>query len=214
MLPERYQLIEFETGLRLSDKLQVTVNAYDITIKNFIIRNDLNTTTAGIVYTNLGLSGTRGVEAEGKYNQKWGYIKAGYSFYQTTSIPTELKLTGLNSANSAIPAHKANLQAYIKLNKNISISPNAMYITNKFRNNIDPVTGTAVIDEFPAELHLNCFFNYDNFLLKNFSFGFGIYNITNQQFWLTPWKIDQASRILQTMQGRELHFRLLYNLKN
>ena len=214
ILPERYQLIEFETGLRLSDKFQVTVNAYDITIKNFIIRTDLNTTNTGVAYKNLGVSGTRGIEAEGKYNQKWGYIKAGYSFYQTTNIPKELQLQGLTTVNSGIPAHKANVQAYIKINKDVSISPNAMYLTNKFRNNTDPATGISVVDEFPAELHLSCFLNYDNLFFKNFSFGVGVYNITNQQFFLTPWKNDQSSRIIQTMQGRELHFRLLYNLKN
>ncbi len=214
MLPERYQLIEFETGLRLSDKLQLTVNAYDITVKNFIIRNDLNTTSTGLAYTNLGLSGTRGIEAEGKYNQKWGYIKAGYSFYQTTTIPTELKLDGLSTVNSGIPAQKATVQAYIKLNKDISVSPNIMYLTNKFRNNTDPTDTFSEVQEYPAELHLNCFLNYDNLFFKNFSVGVGVYNITNQQFWLAPWKTDQASRIDQSMQGRELHFRMLYNLKN
>ena len=123
-------------------------------------------------------------------------------------------MQGLTTVNSGIPAHKANVQAYIKINKDVSISPNAMYLTNKFRNNTDPATGISVVDEFPAELHLSCFLNYDNLFFKNFSFGVGVYNITNQQFFLTPWKNDQSSRIIQTMQGRELHFRLLYNLKN
>jgi outer membrane receptor for ferrienterochelin and colicin len=214
MLPERYQLIEFETGLRIGERFQVNINAYDIKIQNFIIRNDINTTITGVAYLNLGESGTRGIEGEGRYNQKWGYIKVGYSFYQTTAVQKELFLTGLSTVNSGIPAQKASLQAHIKLNKDISINPNVLYLTNKFRNNTSPTDTFSEVQEYPAELHLSCFVNYDNFLLKNLSFGVGVYNITNEQFFLVPWKVDQSSRIVQTMQGRELYFRMSYNLRN
>ncbi|MCS6794775.1 MAG: TonB-dependent receptor plug domain-containing protein [Raineya sp.] len=211
--PETYRLIELETGLKIKDKLLLTVNAYDIFINDFIVRRDtLIFNNPSVIYENGGQSGTRGIEVDAKWSQKWGYFRAGYSFYRV-SIPNDIQRLPLVPTDfSGTPAHKFTLQGNLKISKDFSLNPTFMYITNKFKI-LDPILDRTDSEEFPNEQHIHLFANYDNFLLKNLSFGLGCYNLLNQRQWLIPWKTDFSSRVVLPSQGRELYVRIVYHLK-
>jgi outer membrane receptor for ferrienterochelin and colicin len=212
--PETYRLIEFETGFKLKDNLLITVNAYDILINDFIIRRDtLINNNPDITYENAGNSGTRGIEVDGKWSQKWGYFRGGYSFYRVSVSNDVQRLPLVPTDFSGTPAHKFTLQGHIKINKNLSVNPTFMYLTNKFKI-VDAVLDRTDSQEFSNEQHIHLFINHENFLLKNLSFGIGCFNILNQRQWFVPWKTDFSSRIVLPSQGRELYIRLMYRLKS
>ncbi|GAB4493291.1 MAG: TonB-dependent receptor [Raineya sp.] len=212
--PETYRLIEFETGFKLKDNLLITLNAYDILINDFIIRRDtLINNNPDITYENAGNSGTRGIEVDGKWSQKWGYFRSGYSFYRVSVSNDVQRLPLVPTDFSGTPAHKFTLQGHIKLTKDLSVNPTFMYITNKFKI-ADALNDRTDSQEFPNEQHIHLFINHENFLLKNLSFGIGCFNMLNQKQWFIPWKTDFSSRIVLPSQGRELYVRLMYRLKS
>ncbi|WP_448529526.1 TonB-dependent receptor plug domain-containing protein [Raineya sp.] len=214
MKPETYRLVEFETGFKWKDNLLITVNAYDIFIRDFIVRRDtLINNNPRLNYANTGNSGTRGIEVDGKWSQKWGYLRAGYSFYRVSVSNDAQRLPLVPTDFSGTPAHKFTLQGNIKITKDFSISPTFMYLTNKFKI-ADALFDRTDSQEFSNEQHIHLFANYDNFLLKNLSFGIGCFNILNQRQWFVPWKTDFSSRIVLPSQGRELYVRLTYRLKS
>lgn len=212
--PETYRLLEFETGFKLKDNLLLTVNAYDILINDFIIRRDtLINNNPDFTYENAGNSGTRGVEVDAKWSQKWGYFRSGYSFYRVSISNDVQSLPLVPTDFSGTPAHKFTLQGHIKITKDLSVNPTFMYLTNKFKI-LDAVFDRTDSEEFSNEQHIHLFINHENFLLKNLSFGIGCFNILNQNQWFIPWKTDFSSRITLPSQGRELYVRLMYRLKS
>jgi len=212
--PETYRLIEFETGFKLKDNLLLTINAYDILIRDFIIRRDtLINNNPDFTYENAGNSGTRGIEVDAKWSQKWGYFRGGYSFYRVGVSNDIQRLPLVPTDFSGTPAHKFTLQGHIKITKDLSVNPTFMYLTNKFKI-ADALLDRTDSQEFSNEQHVHLFINHENFLLKNLSFGIGCFNILNQKQWFIPWKTDFSSRITLPSQGRELYVRLMYRLKS
>lgn len=213
--PERFRLIEFEAGYKLGSNFQITANAFDILIRDFIFRRDLIIPNAGIsvLYDNIGNTGTRGIEAVGNLTQKWGYLRMGYSFYQTTQTQPEQIVPRVSSINSGVPAHKLSMQGNFRISKDFSVNPTIMSMTNKFSIK-NPVSAPNESREYPEELHISLHLQYSNILLRNLNLGFGCINLLDGQYWFAPWKRDFSSAVNLPFQGREFYIRLSYNIKS
>jgi outer membrane receptor protein involved in Fe transport len=209
--PERFRLIEFEVGYRLTPDLQINANVYDILIKDFIIREDLITTDA--LYKNIGNSGTQGIEVEARYRKKWGYVNFGYSFYRVSETQVSQKLPLVSQVFSGTPAQKATLQASFQVNSRLSLSPTLLYTTNKFKI-ASILFNPTDSKEYAPEILVNFNVNYKDFLVKNLTLSVGGYNLLNQSQWYVPWKIDFSSDIELPAQSREFLVRFLYQLGN
>ncbi|MDW8286661.1 MAG: TonB-dependent receptor plug domain-containing protein [Flammeovirgaceae bacterium] len=212
--PEKFQLIEFEAGLKLADYFFVNANVYDIITRDFIIRKDtLINFSADIIYTNIGAIGTRGIEVDGKIHGKWGYIKSGYSFYQVSKTNKIIALPFVPTVFPGIPAHKFTLQNYLKLSKKISSNVTFIHFSNKFEI-ADVLFNPDDSREYKNEQHLHLYLNYNDFLLKNLSVGLGCHNLLNQRHWFISWKTDLSSNVILPSQGREIYLRMTYQIKS
>ncbi|TAE69588.1 MAG: hypothetical protein EAZ85_12875 [Bacteroidetes bacterium] len=212
--PETFTLIEFEAGWKPSNSLQFNVNIYDIVIDDFISRQDvIVNNTPQFNYVNIGRSGTRGIEAEGRLKQKWGYLNLGYSFYTVSETQPETKLPEVSTVNSGIPAHKFTLQGHIKILPDFSINPTIMYFSNKFKiNSAFAPNPTAV--EYNSELHIQLYLQYNNFITRNITVGLGCTNLLDGKFWFLPSKKDATSDVFIPYQSREFFLRVSYKIKS
>jgi len=209
ILPERFRLIEFETGLKIGDKLQLNANLYDIVIQNAITRRDLS--TANFEFINTGDIGTQGIEGEARYRTEKMDIQFGYSFYRVSKNSKEREIPTLPTVFPGVPAQKATLRISRELTENLSANVTFMYLTNKFRvSDLRP----GFIEQYSNEQHLNINFQYKNFILKNLTFMFGCYNALDQKQYFLPWKRDAGAEVYLPSQGREFLVKLMYNIKN
>jgi len=209
ILPERFRLIEFETGLKIGDKLQLNANLYDIVIQDAITRRDLGTTN--FEFINTGDIGTQGIEGEARYRTEKMDIQFGYSFYRVSKNSKEREIPTLPTVFSGVPAQKATLRISRELTENLSANVTFMYLTNKFRvSDLRP----GFIEQYSNEQHLNINFQYKNFILKNLTFMFGCYNALDQKQYFLSWKRDFSAEVYLPSQGREFLVKLMYNIKN
>ena len=209
ILPEKFQLIEFEVGFRIDKKLRLSTNVYDIQIQNFITRQDLNTTQ--FEFTNAGNVRTQGIEGELCLQKTWGEVNLGYSFYRVFEANKDRLIEGLPSVMPGLPAQKATLRVSVNITKDFSVNMLLIHLTNKFRKSF--IESNAVY-EFPSEQHLNLNLQYKNFLLKNLSVTLGCYNVLDQVQYLLSSKRDGSSDVFLPTQSREFLLKLIYNIKN
>lgn len=209
ILPERFQLIEFEAGFRIDKKLRLSANVYDILIQNFITRQDLGTTA--FQFANTGNIGTQGIEGEAYYQAGWGDVHFGYSFYRVSQAENDKLIEGLPTVAPGLPAQKATLRVSLNVRQDITANVVFMYLTNKFRRS--SFTSNTVY-EYPNEQHLNLNIQHKNFLLKNLTLMLGCYNVLDQTHYLLSWKRDFSADIFLPTQGREFVLKFIYNFKN
>ncbi|MBE0652921.1 MAG: TonB-dependent receptor plug domain-containing protein, partial [Bacteroidales bacterium] len=94
--PEKTLVMEAEAGYQFSEKTFLTLNLFDMTIRNPIVYTffqdeiikEIYGPNSGLyVYQNFKKSGTRGFELDFRFQDKWGYLKANYSFYSVGNKP-------------------------------------------------------------------------------------------------------------------------------
>lgn len=209
ILPERFRLIEFETGFRLGNKLQLNANVYDIYVQNFITRQDLS--TSGFEFLNAGNAGTQGIEGDAKYKASWGEVQVGYSFYRVSKNDPLREIRTLPTVFAGTPAQKATLRISANITQDISVHLNFIHLTNKFRNSDFNI---KVIQEFPNEQHLNFNIQHKDFLVKNLTLMASCVNALDQKHSYVSWKRDFSAEIYLPAQGREFLLRLIYQIKN
>lgn len=213
--PEKFRLIEFEMGWKPRPNFQITANIYDVRISEYITRQDILNNVGQAVgsFVNLGNSGTQGVEAELKWQPKWGTLTAGYSFYRVTDMNENFKLPRISTVLPGVPAQKFTLQGFVKVTSKWTFSPNIIYFNNKFKLS-DINQSMTEPQEYAGELHINLYTQYNDFIFKNLSIGLGCFNLLDGNYRILPWKRDVSANITMPWQGREFYVRLLYNLKN
>ncbi|HBF87966.1 MAG TPA: hypothetical protein DDX39_04915 [Bacteroidales bacterium] len=183
ILPEKTNVIEFEIGYKLAEKMFVTANLFNIITQDPIIYfYDSETESEG--YYNAEQAGTRGVDLEYKIRDKWGYITTNYSFYTAKSLNKveTFSVPGNENALLAAPQHKITLNSSFKINKNFSINPSVIFMSKRYGYaNLD-LTETEIISEHPQVLLANIFISYNNLFTKGLNIGIGVYDILNTKF--------------------------------
>jgi outer membrane cobalamin receptor len=127
--PEKAQVSEFEIGNKVTDKLMVTANFFDIKIDDTIIYlADPNEN-----YLNAGTVGTRGAEVNCQYRDTWGFVNLGYAYNRVNQ--NEVALFAVPDQPDRLlgfPAHKVVLSSKMKMWGAFTLNPEVIYVAQRY----------------------------------------------------------------------------------
>jgi outer membrane cobalamin receptor len=204
--PERTRDMELEAGYRFTPHQQVVVNAFDTRIFGPIVYVPA---TSG--YANYRQTGSRGIEAEYRFNDSWGYARLNYSFYTTEGInQVERYTVAQDPAQLAgFSPHKASLGASVRLPHGMRFNPSAVFIGQRYQfTALTPGAAALATTEVKPTLFLNLYFTADDLIAPGVDLGAGIYNLLGQGFQY-PTAYDFNRNPLPA-QSREFLVRLSY----
>ncbi|MFL5764273.1 MAG: TonB-dependent receptor plug domain-containing protein [Bacteroidia bacterium] len=210
--PENTRVAELELGYEIGRNSIVTVNLFDINTSNAIVYY-FNDSTQQDSYHNIGETGSRGVEVEYKFRDKWGFINLNYSFYSVAGKPkiADYEVPENNTVLLAFPAHKVNLGASFAIGKHFSVNPSMVFRGERYGYNSVDSTGTAVIEKFSPMVLANIFFRYQDLFVKGLDLGAGVYDIFDQRVkYIQPYNSYHAPL---PGPSRELVLKLSYSFK-
>ncbi|MCP4136092.1 MAG: TonB-dependent receptor [bacterium] len=185
--PERTTVIEAELGYLITEDLSILVNIFDIVIKDPIV---YRYEPGNEAYVNYDRTGTRGIETEIRYREKWGYINLSYSFsmvnenkvdscrvydFQNSRLLDEDLLLGM-------AAHKASLNSHFNIWKGLSINPSFIFLSKRYGYSRYDSGGVPLIKEFAPAYFLNLFLYYRDLIVTGLNAGIGMYNILDDDF--------------------------------
>lgn len=203
--PELTTVLEAEVGYKLSEKMVLTGNVFNIHIEKPIV---YYVDEAGDAYKNFDKTGTRGFELEYKFVDKKFNLHLNYSFYQVAKNKVNLyEVPGNANSLLGFPQHKLNMYAQLKL-KNLSISPSIAWMGKRYSNYMADANDSLLVKEFDPAFNLNLFVRYENLLVKGLTLGAGVYDILDQNPpFLQPYLGGHAP---YPGGGREILFKLEY----
>lgn len=209
--PEKTSVIEFETGCKITRNSYLTLNVFDILTRGAIVfYYDVANEDA---YRNLGIEGTRGIEAEYKLKFPSGYLNAVYSYYK----PTGKELTGIYDANTrpelhyGFPAHKAGLYSNIRLFGALYINPAVTWQSERVEAYYDN-NGDSKERMYPSCYYVDIFFSIEHLFLKSGILSVGCKNLFDQEVdYIQPYNSNHAalpgaSRILRVKWTMDIPF--------
>ncbi|MBP1628081.1 MAG: TonB-dependent receptor, partial [Holophagaceae bacterium] len=82
--PERVRTLELEYGFKISEQAYLTLNAFDTRIEGFIFHVPISTPPF-VTHLNGGALGTRGIEAELRFQGAWGDSRLGLESHRATA---------------------------------------------------------------------------------------------------------------------------------
>ncbi len=235
--PEKTLVLEVEAGYQFTDKVILTANIFDMTIRDPIVYyyyqdetvREIYGAQSGIyVYQNFDRAGTRGFELDFRFQDTWGFLNANYSFYSVANKPRISAYT-VSTFNRdpllreevrtntllAFPSHKFNINWLYKITRDLSVNVTGTFFGNRWGYDVDifgpgpyDVDGKLVKQRFTYLT--NFYFRHENLLTKGLTAGIGLYNVFNQeQDFLQPYFGEMPPL---PGSSRELVFRLSYTL--
>lgn len=179
--PEKTSVIELEAGYQLSRKSIITANVFDITTMQPIVY--YVTPDEEDAYRNFGESGTRGVEVEYRYRDKWGYAYLNYSYYNVSDKGKieDYSVPGNDKVLLAFPAHKFNLYGSIKAGSHLSINPSVSYLGARYAYTSVDTAGSTVVEKLAPAALINLYIQYTDLGIKGLDLGAGVFDILNEQ---------------------------------
>jgi outer membrane receptor for ferrienterochelin and colicin len=170
--PERTTTAELETGYKVGERLFMSANAFDITIKHPIIF--YYDPVAGTEnYINYSRTGTRGYGFAFKFKENGNYVELGYSAYFAGRNRSEIyKTLSDSSAMLAFPRHKAVLNSRYQISDTLTASPSIIYISKRYG-----YYAAGATKAYGALTQANVYFSMKDSLAKNLDLGLGIYDI-------------------------------------
>jgi len=213
--PENMQVLELETGYKLSSKMFITANVFYNKVDDamvYFLDEDGNEGTA-----NQGTTGSTGFELEYRIRDKWGYPTLNYSYYTAKginevydfSVPTD------ESALMGTPRHKVVLNSSIKIMKNLSINPSAIYLGGRYAYTAVSEIDELIISKIDPLVLANIFLNYRNLFTEGLSLGVGVYDLLDSNYsYIQPyngWHAPLHAPLHAA--GREFFVKLSYDFK-
>lgn len=205
--PEKTLVLELEAGYQFSEKVFVTANIFDMTMRDPIVYyyyqdetvRDIYGTQAGFyVYQNYEKSGTRGFELDFRFQDKWGYLNANYSFYSVENKPRvdAYSVSTFNRDPSlrdevkdnlllAFPQHKFNINWLYKITPDFSVNLTNSLLSTRYGYDIeisgpDPSDTDGVLKKYRTSFVMNFYFRYQNLFTPGLTAGVGVNDIFNQ----------------------------------
>lgn len=210
--PEITSIAELELGYEIRRNSIITINFFDISTKNTIAYyyDDSTDTDA---YHNIGETGSRGVELEYKFRDKWGFINLNYAFYTVAGKEkiADYEVPENKSVLLAFPSHKINLGAGFNITKQFSINPSVSYRGERYGYTSIDTLGNGVIEKFSPMVLANIFLRYEDLFIKGLDLGVGVYDIFDQRVkYIQPYNSNHAPL---PGPSREFIVKLSYTLK-
>lgn len=211
--PEKTQVSELELGYQITHKSFFTVNFYDIVTRNPIVYylRAVDSVTSVDAYKNGYRAGTRGIEAEYKIREKWGYVSVNYAYYTTQNksrvydyrVPTD------SSSLLGFANHRINLNASFNLGSYFSLTTTASFYGTRYGYATVDTLYNPVLKKFDPTTLINVFIRYKT-PVKGLVFGIGVYDLLNQKFqFIQPYNGGHAPL---PAPSREYVFRISYDL--
>jgi outer membrane receptor protein involved in Fe transport len=216
ILPEHSQTFEFEAGYQMSKNTFLSVNIFNITTLNsiyYLVYNDPNSGKDMQGYSNnKELFGSRGLEAEYKYKSAIGSLTASYAYY--TSLDKQLDDQNAvpfdKRSNLGVANHKFSLVGTYTINQYFFATTSFYVLGKRYGCTTEDSLENGTITAFNPQVQMNVYFGCKE-LIKGFTFGFGIRNVTNQRIiYIQPYNSFHAP--LPGM-GREFNFKIVYTFK-
>lgn len=186
--PERTYALELEAGYRISEAMSLTVNLYDLTIRRPIIYNYDEVTDAES-YLNYDRVGTRGIDAEYRLRQEWGYANLTYSYYQVGSllsdrddVPEPYAVPGSSRALLGAPRHQVAFHVGLIPVEHLSIGPSAIVTSGRWGYLTADAAGDPVAEKTSATVLFNLWVQYGfDEWVKGLYAGAGVFNLFDDE---------------------------------
>ena len=156
------------------------------------------------------LIGSEGVELEYKYKSSKGFFNVAYSFYtiQNKDVDRANAVETNSAMTLGIAQNKFSLVGSINLGKHVYVSPSVYFLDRRYGYSAVDSNENGMLTEYKPQAMCNVFIGADD-LVKNLSFGAGVYNITDEKIlYIQAYKSMHAP--LPGL-GREFYVKLNYN---
>ncbi|GAB4339252.1 MAG: catecholate siderophore receptor CirA [Flammeovirgaceae bacterium] len=187
--PEKVRVAELELGYRFLPNLSLSLNAFDILIKDPIIYLYFAETET-YDYINQGQTGTRGCEVEMRFSDKWGFLVSNFSYYKPLkgSNVEDFRAGERNDIFLGMPKYKSSLRASFNVQKNIWINPSLSYSSERFTFlPFAPEDSDLRMVRFEPFVLANLNFEWNNFLKSGISLSLGVNNLLNEDiYYVSP----------------------------
>ncbi len=181
--PERTATFEIETGYQLTRSLLLAVNAFDLTVSDPIIYF-YDTINEKEGYVNRGRTGSRGVEAELRFQTSRVRTTGSYAFYTArhkNTVP-DYAVPKDHRALLGAPSHKVAFNGNVWVWGPIHVSASAFVLSKRYAQVGIDSPGDPVIGTLAPVFVLNLFVEYRDLMTKGLAIGIGGYNVTGQSF--------------------------------
>lgn len=217
--PERTLVIEAEAGYKLTSNQFVTLNLYDITIKDPIVYLYFpgnETDEEYEMYQNFSRTGTRGLEFEYRIRQEKVSAYANYAFYSARGKnEVDAYAVVINDSSQleghlkAAPRHKINLNIQWQAITNLFFTPSVSWMSKRY--------GYIENDEQQTELSpilmANLFLHYENFVTNGLTISVGAYNLFNSDNrFIQPYATTGNAVAPYPFYGREFLVKISYRI--
>lgn len=194
LVPEMTTVLETEAGAQLNEKMNLVLNGYDISTSNPIIYfYDEITEEEG--YLNSEKAGTRGVEAEFKFKDKWGFAGINYTFYELkkSGAPSLYTVPGNETSALAFPNHKAGFLFCIHTGKRSKLFTSVNFSGERYAITSLDSTGTAVYESISPASYINMSFTRENAFMSGLNISLMANNLLNNEvYFIQPYASNHA----------------------
>jgi outer membrane cobalamin receptor len=172
--PEHTTSEELEAGWQLNKAMDVSVDAFDIYIKDPIIYSDDN----GVEnYTNYPHTGTRGAELSWQMKEPGWSLRSSYSYYGAYDNQVTSYQMADSASMPALARHKIAAVSTVDLAQDWSLSPTVIFLAD--RNGYDAGGNTV---KYPDVAQVNLYLLHKDAFVKGLSLGAGVYNMFNAAY--------------------------------
>lgn len=186
---EKNKVFEAEIGYQVHKNMTITANIFNNMATNSIIYDVLSTTGLDTYFNSAEKMGSRGIETEWKFKEKWGSVALNHSFYQKIYGSAENQKvfnyqdnTEIKSASLAFPTHKTTLNTTFKLSPQLTLNSSLIFYNSRYGYDGIDENGNNYLKKFPSAMLANIFLRYQPTWFKNSDIGVGIYDIFNDKF--------------------------------
>lgn len=205
--PETTHALEIETSFKLSDNMMVNINFFDFVINNPIVYLWIGRDQ----YVNYEKTETNGVELEYRMNSTLGYLTLAWSYYRVVeNMVPDYVVTGQDQVLGAYPNHKLSMHGHLKINKQLSLNPTAIFYSDRYTYISDAQSNLNQVKFDPTYI-LNLNILYKDLFFERLNLSFGLYDITDQQYHFI--NAYRAGVDPIPAPGREIIVKLAYNFK-
>lgn len=217
LIPEITNVYELEAGYKFGDHMILSANLFYIKISNPIVYYVPPKVPFG-AYGNFNQAGTKGIEAEYRYQMPKWFVAVNYSYYTSNGINKVTLYSVQNNPNQnlGIPQNKISLLANFKFFKKCYIAPFVTFLSEKtaYTKTVSATDSNMVQQILPATTMINLSLGADN-IIKGLDIQLMAFNLLNQSnFYAQPYGVPNNPGLAPMPGlGREFVIRMTYRLK-
>ena len=180
--PENGNNYEVEMGYQIKDNMMFTLNAFDVSFDKAIVYLQGTETGTGS-YFNSGKYGSRGVEAQYRYQADKLSLLCNYAYYRVSRNDIEAyEVAGHDHSFLAFPQHRFNFLAGLKINDHFSIHPSASIFGKRYGYAFNSSEGEFGLNDFDPTLVFNLNFRIKDVFKEGMEIDFGVRDLFDSEY--------------------------------